>query len=138
MREFIGEVAEAFSWNNSPHRGHTIRLYYLSGEDIKFIDHYFPEGYTIDNVIDQLRIINKPSNNSSQAHSRAMAAAPKGGIDFTPASMTLQTKTNRGEIKFHMDPTMLKQLQNTPGFVPVIISIRPLKSLTSFLGLDSR
>jgi hypothetical protein len=30
---------------------------------------------------------------------------------------------------------MLAQLQNAQGFVPVIISIKPLKSLPEFLGL---
>jgi len=31
---------------------------------------------------------------------------------------------------------MLRQLQNAPGFVPVIINIQPLKSLSRFLGLN--
>jgi len=30
---------------------------------------------------------------------------------------------------------MLQQLQNAPGFVPVIIDIRPLKSLPEFLEI---
>ena len=59
-----------------------------------------------------------------------------GGIDLTPANMNLQTQNNNGEIKFHLDPAMLKQLQNAPGFVPVIINIQPLKSLQEFLGLN--
>ena len=62
--------------------------------------------------------------------------AMKGGIDLTPANMHLQTQ-NAGEgIKFYLDPAMLQQLQNAPGFVPVIISIQPLKSLPEFLGLN--
>jgi hypothetical protein len=63
------------------------------------------------------------------------AITKKGGIDLTPANMNLQTKNAGSEIKFHMDPTVLKQLQNAPGFVPVIINIQPLKSLQEFLGL---
>jgi hypothetical protein len=35
-----------------------------------------------------------------------------------------------------MDPTMLVKLQNAPGFVPVIINIRPLKNIQEFLGLN--
>jgi hypothetical protein len=35
-----------------------------------------------------------------------------------------------------MDPAMLEQLRNAPGFVPVIINIQPLKSLPEFLGLN--
>jgi len=61
-----------------------------------------------------------------------------GGIDLTPANMHLQTQNNNGEIKFHMDPAMLEQLQNAPGFVPVIINIQPLKSLSIFLGIDNQ
>ena len=59
----------------------------------------------------------------------------RGGIDLTPANMNLQTQNSNGEIKFHMDPAMLQQLQNAPGFVPVIINIQPLKSLQEFLGI---
>jgi hypothetical protein len=59
-----------------------------------------------------------------------------GGIDLTPANMNLQTQ-NAGEgIKFHLDPAQLLQLQNVPGFTPVIINIQPLVDLKSFL--DSR
>lgn len=57
----------------------------------------------------------------------------KGGIDLTPANMNLQTQNSGGEIKFHLDPAMLQQLQNAPGFVPVIINIKPLENLRIFL-----
>ena len=61
-------------------------------------------------------------------HNRAV----KGGIDLTAANMNLQTR-NAGEgIQFHLDPALLKQLQNAPGFVPVIINIQPLKNLQEF------
>ena len=67
-----------------------------------------------------------------------------GGIDLTPANMNLQTKMdsrfrgndNRNGIQFHMDAAMLQQLQNAPGFTPVIINIQPLKNLSEFLGLN--
>ncbi|MBF0504689.1 MAG: class I SAM-dependent methyltransferase [Candidatus Omnitrophica bacterium] len=61
--------------------------------------------------------------------------ADTGGIDLTPANMALQIQNNRGEIKFHLDPVMLLQLQNAPGFVPVIINIQPVSDLKVFLGL---
>jgi len=57
----------------------------------------------------------------------------KGGIDLTPANKVLQTQDNGVAIKFHIDPAILKQLQNAPGFVPVIISIRPMTDLKAFL-----
>jgi len=67
---------------------------------------------------------------------RAMNVFKKGGIDLTPANMHLQTQ-NAGEgIKFHVDPAMLKQLQNAPGFVPVIINIQPMTNLRQFLGIQ--
>jgi hypothetical protein len=70
-----------------------------------------------------------------RAVDRAQTAFAKGGIDLTPANMNLQTQ-NAGEgIKFHLDPAMLQQLQNAPGFVPVIVNIRPMTDLGQFLGL---
>jgi hypothetical protein len=62
--------------------------------------------------------------------------AENGGIDFNADKINLQVQNNGGEIKFHIDPAMLAQLQNAPGFVPVIIHIQPLKSLPEFLGLN--
>ena len=74
---------------------------------------------------------------SNDREDQAMRA--KGGIDLTPANMNLQVKKEIASplgIKFHLDPAMLEQLQNAPGFVPVIISVQPLKSLAEFLGLN--
>ena len=59
----------------------------------------------------------------------------KGGIDLTSANMNLQTRNNDGTIKFHMNPAMLQQLQNAPGFVPVIINIQRLTNIKMFLGI---
>jgi len=60
-----------------------------------------------------------------------------GGIDLTPAKMNLQTQNSGGGIKFHLDPAMLDQLRNAPGFVPVIINIQPMTDLRQFLGIAS-
>jgi hypothetical protein len=76
---------------------------------------------------------------SNDKEDQAMRA--KGGIDLTPANMNLQTKTGIASpfgIKFQLDPAMLEQLQNAPGFVPVIISVQPLKDLSVFLGLNQK
>jgi hypothetical protein len=59
-----------------------------------------------------------------------------GGIDLTAHKTPLEIKNSGESIKFHLDPAMLQQLQNAPGFVPVIISVQPLKSLSGFLGLN--
>jgi len=58
-----------------------------------------------------------------------------GGIDLTPANMNLRTQNNGGEIKFHLDAALLRQLQNALCFVPVIINIQPVVNLRTFLGL---
>jgi CheY-like chemotaxis protein len=61
-----------------------------------------------------------------------------GGIDLTPANMNLQTLNAGQGIKFHMDSAMLAQLQNAPGFVPVIIDIQPMLDLRAFLGVKNK
>jgi hypothetical protein len=70
-----------------------------------------------------------------QKQDQSMKVNGPGGIDLTPANMNLQTQNNGGEIKFHLDPAMLEQLRNAPGFVPVIINIQPMTNLRTFLGL---
>jgi tetratricopeptide (TPR) repeat protein len=61
-----------------------------------------------------------------------------GGIDLTPANMNLQMQNKGGEIIFTIDPAKLAQLQNAPGFLPVIINIRPMTNLGQFLGLNDQ
>jgi hypothetical protein len=72
-----------------------------------------------------------------------MDQAQRGGIDLTAANMHLQTRIdsphaalNDAGIPFHIDSAMLTQLQNAPGFVPVIIHIQPMKDLRQFLGVQ--
>ena len=67
---------------------------------------------------------------------QAMKAKTPGGIDLTPARMNLQTQNAGGGIKFYLDPAMLEQLRNAPGFVPVIINIQPMTDLRQFLGVQ--
>jgi len=77
------------------------------------------------------------NNPAGQDQAMEASVAKKGGIDFTSANANLQTRNSGGEIKFHMDAAMLAQLQKTPGFVPVIISIQPMVNLRDFLGLSN-
>ena len=58
-----------------------------------------------------------------------------GGIDFTSSKIDLSGRNTAEGIKFHLDPAVLRQLQNATGFVPVIINIRPMTDLRQFLGL---
>ena len=65
----------------------------------------------------------------------ASMKAQKGGIDLTADRMALDVQNSGDGIEFHMDPAMLRQLQNLSGFSPVIINIQPLDSLPNFLGV---
>jgi ribosomal protein S18 acetylase RimI-like enzyme len=62
----------------------------------------------------------------------------RGGIDLTSTKMDLQTQNTGEGVKFHLDPAMLRQLQNASGFVPVIIDIQPIVDLRQFLGIQER
>jgi len=59
-----------------------------------------------------------------------------GGIDLTAQNMNLKTLNAGQGIKFYTNPAMLRQLENAPGFTPVVINIHPLDSLPKFLGLS--
>jgi len=78
------------------------------------------------NTLARMSGIRKDGGNSVQA---------PGGIDLTPANMNLQTHHKGGEIKFYLDPKLLEQLRNVPGFVPVIINIQPMTNLRQFLDV---
>ena len=54
----------------------------------------------------------------------------RGGIDLATVKDKIQTDDI---IRFHIDPAQLAQLQNAPGFVPVIINIQPMRDLQGFL-----
>ena len=56
-----------------------------------------------------------------------------GGIDLSAGKSSLEINNSGTEIKFHIDPAMLAQLRNAPGFVPVIINIKPMSDLRGFL-----
>ena len=70
-----------------------------------------------------------------------MQTPSNGGIDFNAGKINLETKVDsrvRGNdkgIQFKIDPAMLQQLQNAPGFVPVIINIQPMNDIKVFLEL---
>ena len=90
-----------------------------------------PEPYPIDEVYDM------PVDAAMVGEAKEQVMSENGGIDLTPANMNLQTQNPSGEIKFHLDPAMLAQLQNAPGFVPVIINVQPMNNLREFLGIDA-
>ncbi len=84
------------------------------------------------------------SSGSTGPADRAMKGE-KGGIDLTANKTPLEIKTgsptkafgdDKDGIKFNLDPAKLQQLQNAPGFVPVIINIAPVDDLRLFLGIQ--
>ena len=82
----------------------------------------------------------KPKGDGAMAGAvkdKALLNKDTGGIDFQPDKMNMKTQNNSGEIKFHIDRAMLQQLQNAPGFKPVVISIQPLTDLPLFLGIGT-
>ncbi|MCC6759426.1 MAG: hypothetical protein IT395_07360 [Candidatus Omnitrophica bacterium] len=75
-------------------------------------------------------LLNKPTQPSSASSS------PVGGIDLDPSSLVLITQNTSGEIEFNVNPLVLQQLQNVPGFTPVILNIQPMQNLQLFLGTN--
>jgi hypothetical protein len=60
-----------------------------------------------------------------------------GGIDLTADRINLEIRNSLGKkIDFNMDPDMLKRLENAPGFLPVIMDVKPMADLRGFLGLS--
>jgi hypothetical protein len=58
-----------------------------------------------------------------------------GGIDFNAVKMNLSVQNSACEIKFNLDPAMLQELQNVPGFTPIITKIQQAGDLEIFLGI---
>jgi hypothetical protein len=67
----------------------------------------------------------------------AAQLATPGGIDLNPTNLSLNGYRSGEDISFKLDQAMLKQLQNSPGFTPVIINIQPMTDLRLFLGLKA-
>jgi len=83
---------------------------------------------------DMKRVIVKKRNNTlREKASMNLNSNYTGGIDLTPANIPMETENIGNEIKFHMNSVMLTQLQNSAGFVPVLVNIRPLRNLKAFL-----
>ena len=66
------------------------------------------------------------------------AGGRKGGIDLNPVDKMLQLNGDGSALKFNIDPAMVRQYQAAPGFMPVILNIRPLDDLPAFLGVSEQ
>lgn len=58
-----------------------------------------------------------------------------GGIDLTPQGFDLQVKGSSDKIVFNLDERQLAFFEKLPGFMPVVVGIRPMKDLPQFLGI---
>ncbi|MBF0618691.1 MAG: hypothetical protein HQL19_00830 [Candidatus Omnitrophica bacterium] len=58
-----------------------------------------------------------------------------GGIDLNTDRLELNVQSDGQGIEFHIDPAQIAALQNASGFIPVIMNIQPLDSLSEFLGI---
>ncbi len=75
-----------------------------------------------------------------------MGVSETGGIDLTSGKLPLEVQQAGAPIQafgddnddFNIDPAMLQQLQNAPGFMPVIINIQPMADLKAFLGVGNQ
>ncbi|MBF0490336.1 MAG: hypothetical protein HQL15_06900, partial [Candidatus Omnitrophica bacterium] len=129
----------------------SIRENFTPGEDIRDPNiHFFhiesnkTNHFVFDsireNLPDQVRTVlystfaamNKELEAKKSAGDKAITST--GGIDFTPDKMNLQVQNIGGKIKVTVDPAMLAQLQNTPGFSPYVVSVEPLNDLRGFLS----
>ncbi len=93
---------------------------------------------TATEVTEEDEAMNTPSKNSALTVNTPIIAGSTntGGIDFTTNKIPLDIQNRRESIKFHLDPAMLYQLQDAPGFAPVIISMQPMTNVRNFLGIS--
>jgi 5,10-methylenetetrahydrofolate reductase len=102
------------------------RLIHMKGNENIDIDSVYHDVYF------DKRIGKNPKLRIDKTKAPNSVMVANGGIDLNSIDQNLQTKEN-GEIKFAIDPAMLEELRNAPGFVPVIINIQPLTDLPTFL-----
>ena len=78
-----------------------------------------------------------PTNKSGGDASNADNSSLNGGIDLTAEQMNLQLQNAGKQIKFNVDPAMLAQLRNVPGFTPVVMGMQVMTeaSFRQFLGI---
>jgi hypothetical protein len=133
---------------NRPENKGILENYHIPVDADQFVDRIERNFFEEDKYPAFYRIINqvyanpkfpKPIMDIKEIKALAADGAMKannGGIDLTQANSYLITQNFGPGIKFYLDQSQLAQLQNAPGFVPVIINIQPLKDLSTFLELN--
>jgi len=63
----------------------------------------------------------------------------KGGIDFNPDNLNIETQGQGIDYNAPIDPQLLESLTSSPieGFSPIIFNITPILNLPQFLGLNN-
>jgi len=75
------------------------------------------------------------TKNKSESDNAAITPEEKGGIDFNPKNLNLETKGEGIDMpQINFDPTQLEQM-NVDGFYPVIYNIVPVTNLPLLLGV---
>ncbi len=92
-------------------------------------------------------VLNMPLNEAvKMMEDRAMTAGvgkPRellkevGGVDLSNTNKNLNTESPNGKIEFYIDPAMLREWQDAPGFVPVIVDIQPVPNMYEFFGINA-
>ena len=92
-------------------------------------------------VVDQiaLRKLRSLTNQDNAQNTEIIAGGGglPGGIDLHSSRLKLETTREGKDIRLHLDPAQLQQMQNASGFTPVIINIQPMSDLRFFLGLQA-
>ncbi|VAX37586.1 hypothetical protein MNBD_UNCLBAC01-428, partial [hydrothermal vent metagenome] len=72
----------------------------------------------------------------------SISASPlaKGGIDFNPNNLNIETQGKGIDYNAPIDPQLLESLTSSPieGFTPVIFNITPILNLPALLGLQDQ
>ena len=109
--------------------GNAIHAYMLDAQNAK--------NEEIRSVIGQMMQELKGKSAGGNAAQLAIGKNGKGGIDFTANKTPLEIQNAGARITFHLNPAMLEQLKNAPGFEPKIIDMQPLTDLKAFLGITA-
>ena len=71
---------------------------------------------------------------------RISPSLTKGGIDFNPNNLNIETQGKGIDYNAPIDPQLLESLTSSPieGFSPVIFNITPILNLPALLGLQDQ
>jgi hypothetical protein len=136
--ENLNKLMNAFLFSDMQYDVITKRLVWNMNDVSKAELEYLGNAFTLSDPSGKLHELFKAFMLQISEFDEAMQAEVKklpGGIDLNAADKTLDIKSKTGEegIRFDIDPAMLAEYENVPGFIPEITSFQPLQSLQTFL-----